>query len=133
MKINDTLTKFLNDSQKLSQCNILLSDTNRFIFTSLCFKNDIFIDKPISNDLNGLKKLFIQDYSFSYTTISSEHSCISLIGNESINYTAQIILPIFHESLDGFLIFFSTDRKYLESNLRYARTTQYFTQKLSSI
>lgn len=131
MEINSKLTNFLNDAHKLSQCNILLTDKSKFIFTSLCFENDIFIRKNISNDLINLTKLFIDDSNFAYTTISGENCCIPLLGNESINYTAQMILPIFHKELDGFLVFFSTDRKYLESNLRFARTTQHFTEKLS--
>lgn len=131
MEINCKLAKFLNDAHKLSQCNILLTDKSKFIFTSLCFKNDIFIGKNISKDLTNLTKFFIADSNFSYTSIPAENPCISLIGNECINYTAQIILPIFHEKLDGLLVFFSTDRNYLESNLRFARTTKYFTERLS--
>lgn len=131
MEINFKLTNFLNDAHKLSQCNILLADKNKFIFTSLCSKGDIFIGRNIGNDILRLTNLFVKDPNFSYTTIYNENPYISLLGNETINYTAQIILPIFHEKLDGFLVFFSTDRKYLVSNLRFAKTTKYFTEKLS--
>lgn len=127
MKINDSLITFLNNSRTLSHCSILLSDTSKFIFTALYFENDIFIDKKISNDL---KNLFMNNYEC-YTTISSNNPCIKLVEDDNIKYTSQIILPIIHDTFDGILIFFSTDKNYLESNLKFAQTTKYFIEKLS--
>lgn len=132
MEITTKLKSFLNDAHKLSQCNILLSDLNTFVFTSLCFEDDIFINQNISLDLLGVAKTFAKNSDSSYTTISDKNPCMKLIGNEDINYTAQIVLPIVHNELDGLLVFFSTDRNYLESNLRFARTTKYFTEKLTN-
>lgn len=131
MKINNKLIDFLNDAGKLSHCNILLTNEEKFVFSHMYYEEDVFTNKHISNDLKKILKFCINDKSFTYTTISPSNPCIKLIESDNINYTAEMILPIFTDKLDGLLIFFSTDRKYLESNLRFAKTTKYFTEKLS--
>lgn len=130
MKIDNKLIDFLNDAGKLSHCNILLTDMENFVFSHMYYEEDIFINKNISNDLKHMLHVCSNEPDFAYTTISPSNPCIKLVENEHINYTAQIILPVFSDKLVGLLVFFSTDRKYLESNLRFAKTTKYFTEKL---
>lgn len=132
MHINDTLTNFLNDSQKLSHSTILLADRNNIIFVSPININyfDIFMNHSISKDLKHLFKQFHKQKKNEILYSENSNSTIKLIYHDRIAYKSQFILPINAPLMEGLLIFFSTDRDYLPSNLRYAKTTKYFIEKL---
>ena len=131
MHISNSLNNFLNDSQSLSHSIILLADRNNFIFVSpsnpLYFNT--FMNHSISKELKHLFKQFKQEKrEILYS--NSSNSTIKLIYHDSIAYQSQIILPINKNFIEGLLIFFSTDREYLPSNLRFAKTTKYLIEKL---
>ncbi len=130
MNLNDKLIQFLNDAHILSNCSILLSNRDIFIYSALCSENDIFTNSNISEDLRELNNCFVKNSEFTYATFLPDHKCINLVDGDNINYVSQIILPIFHEKLDGTLVLFSTNREFLKSNLKFAKTTQYFVEKL---
>lgn len=132
MFINSSLNSFLNDSQRLSHSTILLANRNNIIFVSPSnigyFKT--FMNHSISKDLKHLFNQFNQQKKNEILYSRNSNSTIKLIYHDRIAYQSQIILPIVDNFLEGLLIFFSTDREYLPSNLRYARTTKYFIEKL---
>lgn len=54
------------------------------------------------------------------------------IDDNISKYKSQIILPIIHNDIvDGLLIFVTDDRKYLTSNLNFAKTTKHFVELFS--
>lgn len=56
-----------------------------------------------------------------------------VVGDDISKYKSQIILPIVHNDIvDGLLIFLTDERKYLASNLNFAKTTQHFAQLFSA-
>lgn len=132
MNISNSLNNFLNDSQKLSHSTILLTDRNNIIFVSpsnVEFFN-IFMNHSISKDLKHLLKQFNKQKKNEILYSKNLNSTINLIYHDSLAYEFQIILPIINNLIEGLLIFFSIDRDYLPSNLRYAKTTKYFIEKL---
>ena len=55
---------------------------------------------------------------------------IQIVENDTIKYSAQIILPIFVDNkLDGFLIFFRIYGDYIESSINPLKTIRDFLQK----
>lgn len=132
MYINNSLNSFLNDSQKLSHSTILLANRNNIVFVSPSNIDyfETFMNHSISKDLKHLFNQFNKQKKNEILYSRNSNSTIKLIYHDRIVYQSQIILPIVNNLLEGLLIFFSTDREYLPSNLRYARTTKYFIEKL---
>lgn len=133
MRITNKLTDFLNLSGKLSNSTIILTDTEKIIFTtSKKFKN-LYLDEKISNNLKNVLELYKLDYnSIDYINIDM-NNIMDLIVNDNVKrYRSQIILPIIHDTVEGLLIFFVNNRNYIPSNLRFAMTTKHFTELYSS-
>lgn len=132
MNISNSLNNFLNDSQRLSHSIILLTDRSNVIFVSSSNAEyfNTFMNHSISKDLKYLLKKFSEQKKNEILYSKNLNSTIKLIYHDTIAYEFQIILPIIDNLVEGLLIFFSTDREYLPSNLRYAKTTKYFVEKL---
>lgn len=132
MNISNSLNNFLNDSQRLSHSIILLTDRSNVIFVSSSNTEyfNTFMNHSISKDLKYLLKKFSEQKKNEILYSKNLNSTIKLIYHDTIAYEFQIILPIIDNLVEGLLIFFSTDREYLPSNLRYAKTTKYFVEKL---
>ena len=127
MFITKSLINFLNLSQNLSDSNIILTDLKRITFTSSNVEGS-YLNNELSNYLKQvLASSSLDDISYLNTTLDS---IIPLVNNDNIlKYKSQIILPIFHNSIpDGLLIFFTEDREYLPSNLKFAKTTKHFVE-----
>lgn len=131
MFITKSLINFLNLSQNLSDSNIILTDLRRITFTSSNVEKD-YLNSELSNSLKQiLTSSHLDDISYLNTKIES---IIPLINNDNIlKYKSQIILPVVHNGiLDGLLIFFTEDREYLPSNLKFAKTTKHFVELFST-
>ncbi len=133
MYITSLLTNFLDLSSKLSNSTILLTDTESIILVSSEIDKTLYLNKKISSDLKNIIKLYSSDTcSINYMNTTMD-SIIKLTEDDSINmYSSQIILPIVHEALDGLLIFFTDNRKYIPSNLNFAKTTRKFAETFST-
>lgn len=129
--ITKSLIDFLNSSCNLSNSNIVLTDLKRIIFTSSDVEKH-YLNNELSD---SLKKILASSYlnkpAYLNTTIDS---IVPLISNDNISkYKSQIILPIFHNDItDGLLVFFTGDREYLPSNLKFAETTRHFAELFST-
>lgn len=131
MFITKSLIDFLNSSCNLSNSNIVLTDLNRIIFIS-SDTEAYYLNNELSDSLKQiLGSAYLNKTAYLNTTINS---IVPLIGNDNISkYKSQIILPIFHDdTLDGLLIFFTEDREYLPSNLKFAKTTKHFVELFST-
>lgn len=125
--ITKSLIDFLNSSCYLSNSNIVLTDLKRIIFTSSDVET-YYLNNELSSSLKQiLSSSYLNRATYLNTTIDS---IVPLIDNDNIlRYKSQIILPIFHNSTpDGLLIFFTEDREYLPSNLKFAKTTKHFVE-----
>lgn len=129
--ITKSLIDFLNSSCNLSNSNIVLTDLKRVIFTSSDVET-YYLNNELSDSLKQiLDSAYLNKTTYLNTTIDS---IVPLIDNDNIlKYKSQIILPIFHDdTLDGLLIFFTEDREYLPSNLKFAETTKHFVELFST-
>lgn len=127
MFVTKSLINFLNSSCYLSNSNIVLTDLKRIIFTSSDVET-YYLNNELSSSLKQiLSSSYLNRATYLNTTIDS---IVPLIDNDNIlRYKSQIILPIFHNSTpDGLLIFFTEDREYLPSNLKFAKTTKHFVE-----
>ncbi len=133
MYVTNKLIDFLNTAKFLSNSTIILTDVEKVIFSASDNDND-FLDKYISNSLKQILNLFKYDISTVDYINTSLDIVVPIILNDDISrYMSQIILPILHNNIVvGLLIFITNNRKYLPSNLRFAKTTQHFTEIFST-
>lgn len=132
MYITNKLINFLNDAGFLSNSTIILTDLKKVVFVSSNSTCN-YLNKDLSCDLTNILNLYTSDMCFSDYINTSMDTIIPIVFNDSYTYMSQIILPIVHnEIVDGLLIFLSDDRKYLLSNLKFAKTTKHFTEVLST-
>ena len=129
MDINVNLLQFLTDSQKLSNCYILLTDLSDIICVIPDSIKCYYWNKSISNDLKKIINSNLHsDDSFLF---DNKLDIIPIVEDDTFMYSSQIILPIFlNNQFEGLLIFFVNNRTFLKSNLNYALTTKNFIEKL---
>ena len=129
--ITKSLIDFLNSSCYLSNSNIVLTDLKRIIFTSSDVEKH-YLNSELSESIKQvLDSPYLNKSAYLHTTIDS---IVPLVNNDNISkYKSQIILPIFHNDVaDGLLVFFTEDREYLPSNLKFAETTRHFAELFST-
>lgn len=82
----------------------------------------------------GFLNLYKRDLNSIDYVNTSMNSIVPIVVDDDISkYQSQIILPIVHnEMVDGLLIFVADNRKYLESNLRFAKTAKHFVELFST-
>lgn len=129
--ITQSLINFLNSSTSLSNSNIILTDLEQVVFASFDIEKD-YLNNKLSDSLKNF--LYSHDLSNVHYFNTTVECMIPLIINDNISkYKSQIILPIVHNNItDGLLVFFSEDREYLPSNLKFAETTKHFTELFST-
>ena len=129
MDINVKLLQFLTDSQKLSNCYILLTDLSEIICVIPDSIKYYYLNKNISNDLKKIINSNLHsDDSFLF---NNKIKVIPIVENDTFMYSSQIILPVFfNNQFEGLLIFFVNNRTFLKSNLNYALTTKKFIEKM---
>lgn len=134
MYISAELKKYLQQSSKNLNSNILYTDLNHISFSATNEDDEYFNEQKISNELLSIihnwkyspyKKDLIMIYNL---------YCIPLIQNDNCCYSSQIILSICRNTkLEGLLIFYRKDRNYIPSSANLAITTKNFVEKLSNM
>ena len=125
----DKLINFLNDSQAISNYNILLTDLNKIIIAKPSYIEETYLSKNLSCNLLELLSSITYSKNQKYLFVDKEN-ILPIFKDDSNSYASEIILPIFNkDKLFGLLIFFSHDKKFLNSNLNYAMTTKFFVEK----
>lgn len=125
----DKLINFLNDSQAISNYNILLTDLNNIIIAKPSYIEETYLSKSLSYNLLELLSSITYSKNQQYLFVDKEN-ILPIFKDDSNSYASEIILPIFNkDKLFGLLIFFSYDKKFLNSNLNYAMTTKFFVEK----
>lgn len=130
MYISDDLISFLHTTKILSNSAIILTDLEKVVFADSdeCNNND-YLNKFISENLRILLNSNFNNNSFPYI-LNNLCDIIPIVFNDKIKYISQMILPIkINNNIIGALIFVTDNRKYLPSNLKFAKTTKYFTEK----
>lgn len=131
MQITETLINYLKDSHLQLNSNVLLTDLNKIILADIFSFNDHYLNQPLNSELLDL----IQDWKDK--SYSNELSLIlnnnpkKFIINDTTNYSAQMIFPIFHNDiLQGLLLFFRTNGNYIKSSSKAPRTIKFFIEKM---
>lgn len=131
MQITETLINYLKDSHLQLNSNVLLTDLNKIILADIFSFNDHYLNQPLNSELLDL----IQDWKDK--SYSNELSLIlnnnpkKFIINDTTNYSAQMIFPIFHnDMLQGLLLFFRTNGNYIKSSSKAPRTIKFFIEKM---
>lgn len=131
MQITETLINYLKDSHLQLNSNVLLTDLNKIILADIFSFNDHYLNQPLNSELLDL----IQDWKDK--SYSNELSLIlnnnpkKFIINDTTNYSAQMIFPIFHKDiLQGLLLFFRTTGNYIKSSSKAPRTIKFFIEKM---
>lgn len=133
MYVTKKLIDFLELSSQLANSSIILTNNTRVLFASSNADNNIYLNKKISKDLENIFLLYSSDSSsFNYINSTMDSVINLIINDDSSRYSSQIILPIMHNNLDGLLIFFTNNRKYIKSNLNFALTTRHFAELFST-
>lgn len=133
MYVTNKLINFLNLSGELSNSTIILTDTEKVILVTSKEFNNLYLNKEISDNLKDVLRLYKSDYTAIDYINTDMNNIMNLIIDDNISrYRSQIILPIIHDTVDGLLIFFTNDRNYIPSNLRFAMTTKHFAELYSS-
>ncbi len=130
MYVNNRLIEFLNMSSFISRSNIFLTDLEKVIFISSNASSD-YLNNVLSIELKKILNLYINDTSCAdYLNVSMDN-IVPIFWGDTAKYMSQIILPIVTNCVvAGLLIFTADDRKYLPSNLKYAKTTKQFAEVL---
>lgn len=132
MYLSDKLINFLMVSSRLSNSTILLTDLEKVLFIAAEELPDKYVDKTLSSSLKKIISLYESEHTAINYMNTTMDSIVPLIEHDIISsYSSQIILPIVHDELEGLLIFFASDRKYLFSNLKFAKTTKHFVELFS--
>lgn len=130
MYITNSLSKFLNDARILSDSTIILTDLDNVVFVA-SNKSTNYLNKILSEDLKQILKLYINDTStIGYMNTTMDSILPITLDDDISKYKSQIILPIIHNDIViGLLIFIADNRKYISSSLKFAKTTQHFTEE----
>lgn len=133
MYITDCLIEFLHNSMLLSDSTIILTDLNKVAFVAS--NDDNYYYNYIDKNLDDSLKKFLYSSNFDNDNFFDIHvdNIIPIIEKENVSrYKSQIILPIVHNNIvDGLLIFVTDKKKYLDSNLKYAKTAKHFVEILT--
>lgn len=133
MYVTKKLIDFLNLSGELSHSTIVLTDTEKVILITSKEFTSLYLNKEISDNLKNVLQLYKSDNTaIDYINTDMTNIMNLVIDDNTSMYRSQIILPIIHDTVDGLLIFFTNDRNYIPSNLRFAMTTKHFAELYSS-
>lgn len=133
MYVTKKLIDFLNLSGELSHSTIVLTDTEKVILITSKEFTSLYLNKEISDNLKNVLQLYKSDNTAIDYINTDMTNIMNLVIDDNISrYRSQIILPIIHDTIDGLLIFFTNNRNYIPSNLRFAMTTKHFVELYSS-
>ena len=131
MHISEKLKEYLADSQIICESNIIITDLENIRLVELLNNNvpNVTPNDKLSNDiLDLIKKWNSYDIAKCNLFCVMNYYCLNLIENDTNNYSAQMLFPIFNEKnkLLGLIIFFRTNKDYIISSTKPAITTAKF-------
>ena len=114
MHISEKLKEYLADSKIVCASNIIVTDLENIQLVELSNNNvpKITPNDKLSNDiLDLIKKWNSYDIDKSDLFCVMNYYCLNLIKNDTNNYSAQMIYPLFNKDnkLLGLIIFFRTN------------------------
>lgn len=128
----ENITNFLENSHTISNFNIILTDLNNIIFSRPKYSSKNYINKKISFELEKyIYSINCSNYQDSILLINSPEDTKPIYYSDTKKYYSQIILPILCENnVSGILIFYSFNNNFNDDDLKFAKTTKYFVEKL---
>ena len=131
MHISEKLKKYLYDSKIVCESNIIITDLENIKLVELNNNASSITSKDkLSNDiLNLIKNWNSYNIDKSNLFCIMNYYCIKLIENDTNNYSAQMIFPLFNKNnkLLGLIILFRTSKNYIFSSTKPISTTVKFT------
>mgnify|MGYP001856786881 CR=1 FL=1 len=134
MHISEKLKEYLADSKIVCASNIIVTDLENIQLVELSNNNvpKITPNDKLSNDiLDLIKKWNSYDIDKSDLFCVMNYYCLNLIKNDTNNYSAQMIYPLFNKDnkLLGLIIFFRTNKDYILSSTKPISTAVKFTNE----
>lgn len=131
MHISEKLKEYLADSKIVCASNIIVTDLENIQLVELSNNNvpKITPNDKLSNDiLDLIKKWNSYNIDKSDLFCIMNYYCLNLIKNDTNNYSAQMIYPLFNakNELLGLIIFFRTNKDYIITSTKPAITTAKF-------
>lgn len=134
MHISEKLKEYLSDSKNVCESNIIITDLENVQFIELLNGNtqNITLDNNLSDEiLDLIKKWNSYDIDKSNLFCVMNYYCLNLIKNDTNNYSAQMIFPLFNKDnkLLGLIIFFRTNKDYVLTSTKPVSTAVKFTNE----
>lgn len=132
MHISEKLKEYLSNSKIVCDSNIIITDLENIKLVEFIDNNTITItsNDKLSNNIFDLIKIW-NSYNIDKSNLFCimNYYCIKLIENDTNNYSAQMIFPLFNKNnkLLGLIIFFRTSKNYIFSSTKPINTTVKFT------
>lgn len=133
MIITEDLKAYLEDTINIINSEIIVTDLNIVLFTCFNSSNNSILNKALSQDMKELYHTWKNQTSFNnnFLILNKEFKNIT-VDNDFIDYSAQMIFPIYHNnSIDGFIVFFRIIGNYIESSAKAPTTVRNFIEKFS--
>lgn len=131
MQVSEKLVELLHNFNIPNlNSNFLMSDLYQILYTTTNKLDDYYWHKPLSEDIKDLAvKWSYEDFSEDLFLVLNDN-LKQIIQNDSTNYSAQMIFPIYiNKKLDGFVFFFRTSGDYIASSSKAPKTVRNFIQK----
>lgn len=134
MHISEKLKEYLSDSKNVCESNIIITNLENVQFIELLNGNtqNITLDNNLSDEiLDLIKKWNSYDIDKSNLFCVMNYYCLNLIKNDTNNYSAQMIFPLFNKDnkLLGLIIFFRTNKDYVLTSTKPVSTAVKFTNE----
>ena len=132
MHISENLKEYLYNSKIVCKSNIIITDLENIKLVEFIDNNTITItsNDKLSNNIFDLIKIW-NSYNIDKSNLFCimNYYCIKLIENDTNNYSAQMIFPLFNKTnqLLGLIILFRTNKNYIFSSTKPISTTVKFT------
>lgn len=134
MHIPEKLKEYLSESKIVCESNIIITDLKSIKFMELLNNNAPIVSSNdiLSDDILDLvKKWDSYDINKNNLFCIMNYYCLDLIKNDTNNYSAQMIYPLFNKDnkLLGLIIFFRTNKDYILSSTKPISTAVKFTNE----
>lgn len=134
MLISEKLKQYISSSKIVCDSNIIITDLENVTLIELLDKDStqIATNKLLSKDILSIIKNW---NSFNLTKSElfciMNYNCIKLFENDTNNYSAQMIFPLFNKNkLLGLIILFRTNNNYVVTSLKPANSLVHFTNEI---
>ena len=131
MHISEKLKEYISDSKIVCESNIIITNLNSIELIELLNDNapNITLNDKLSNDiLDLIEKWDSCNIDKSNLFCIMNYYCLNLIKDDTNNYSAQMIFPLFNKDnkLLGLIILFRTNKDYIISSAKPANTAAKF-------